>query len=396
MNNNFDKKKSLEDLMRFLSIEGITGEEHDIAMNIKDDLINSGVPPEYITFDNANDKIPLPTQVGNLIIKLPGTIDAERIMFSSHLDTVPLCKGAIPVIKGDKILPKDNTALGGDNRTGVSALVTMVKTLFKNNIPHGPITILFTVREESGLWGARMAKKEDLGNPVRGYNIDGGPAEEIVTGAVGCDRWEAEIYGKAEHAGLAPEKGLSASMIASLALSDAKNKGWFGKIVKEKKSGTSNIGIFGGKSGKSAGASPNTVCEYAYIKGESRSYDQDFVSEITSAFEDSFKKVCNEYENSEGEKAQLIFKRHTDYYSFSINENEKVVSTTKDKVNKLGLTPKLVSISGGFDANWLIKKDIPTITYGAGHNYCHTTGEFVEIKDYYNACSLSLLLAQEG
>ena len=47
-------------------------------------------------------------------------------------------------------------------------------------------------------------------------------------------------------------------------------------------------------------------------------------------------------------------------------------------------------------ANWLIKKDIPTITYGAGHNYCHTTGEFVEIKDYYNACSLSLLLAQEG
>ena len=41
---------------------------------------------------------------------------------------------------------------------------------------------------------------------------------------MGCDRWEAEIFGKAEHAGLAPEKGLSASMIASLALSDAKNK----------------------------------------------------------------------------------------------------------------------------------------------------------------------------
>ena len=177
----------------------------------------------------------------------------------------------------NKILPKENTALGGDDRTGVSALVTMLKTLFKENIPHGPITVLFTVREESGLWGARKANKEDLGNPVRGYNIDGGPAEEIVTGAVGCDRWEAEIFGKAEHAGLAPEKGLSASMIASLALSDAKNKGWFGKVSKENKTGTSNIGIFGGKNGKSAGASPNTVCEYAHIKGESRSYDQDFV-----------------------------------------------------------------------------------------------------------------------
>ncbi len=31
-----------------------------------------------------------------------------------------------------------------------------------------------------------------------------------------------------------------------------------------------------------------------------------------------------------------------------------------------------------------------------GHNCCHTTGEFVIIKDYYNACNLSLLLAQDG
>tara|TARA_B100000579_G_C22811776_1_gene845653 strand:+ start:716 stop:1906 length:1191 start_codon:yes stop_codon:yes gene_type:complete len=396
MIDNFDKKQSLDDLIKFLSIEGVTGEERDIAMSIKNDLISSGIPSEFITFDNANEKIPLPTQVGNLIIKLPGTVKGERIMFSSHLDTVPLCRGAIPVIKGDKILPKENTALGGDNRTGVSALVTMLKTLFKENIPHGPITVLFTVREESGLWGARKVNKEDLGNPTRGYNIDGGPVEEIITGAVGCDRWEVEIFGKAEHAGLAPEKGISASMIASLALADVKNSGWFGKIKKNNKEGTSNIGIFGGRNGNSAGQSPNTVTEYTYIKGESRSYDQSFVSEITDAYENSFKKICDQYENDEGERSKLKFTRHTDYYSFKLKEEEKAVAIAKEKVNKLGLKPKLVNISGGFDANWLIKKDIPTITYGAGHNFCHTTEEFVIINDYYNACSLSLLLAQEG
>ena len=68
----------------------------------------------------------------------------------------------------------------------------------------------------------------------------------------------------------------------------------------------------------------------------------------------------------------------------------------KDKLNRLGLESKLVKISGGFDANWLVKKNIPTITYGAGHNMCHTVSEYVEINDYYNACELSLLLAQEG
>ncbi len=396
MNTKINKQQSLDDLMKFLSVEGITGEERNIAKSVEEDLIKAGIPKEYIMYDDANTKIPLPTQVGNLIIKLPGTIKAERIMFSCHLDTVPLCKGAIPVIKDNKIVPKENTALGGDNRTGVAALVTMIKTLHKNKIPHGPITVLFTVREESGLWGARKVEVDDLDTPKRGYNIDGGPAEEIVIGAVGCDRWEAEIFGKAEHAGLAPEKGLSSSIIASLALAEIQKTGWFGKVKKGEKLGTSNIGIFGGKEGSSSGKSPNTVTDYTYIKGETRSYSQEFASEITDAYELSFKKVCDEFLNEDGDRAKLTFKRHTDYYSFELDKNEKVISIAKHKLSKLGLDPKLVKISGGFDANWLVKKNIPTITYGAGHNFCHTIGEFVEINDYYNACQLSLLLAQDG
>lgn len=396
MNTQIDKKQCLNDLIKFLSIEGITGEEKNIANAVEEDLVNSGIPREYIKYDNSNKKIPLPTQVGNLIVKLPGTIKSERIMFSCHLDTVPLCKGAVPIIKENKIIPKGNTALGGDNRTGVASLVSMLKTLYKNNIPHSPITVLFTVREESGLWGARKVEVKDLDKPVRCYNIDGGSTNEIVIGAVGCDRWEIEIFGKAEHAGLAPEKGISSSMIASLALADIQKNGWFGKILKGEKSGTSNVGIFGGKNGGSSGQSPNTVTDYTYIKGESRSYDQNFVSEITDAFEQSFTKVCDTFTNADGEKPNLKFSRHTDYYSFNLNFNEKVINNAKSKLSTLGLEPKLVKISGGFDANWLVKKDIPTITFGAGHNMCHTVGEYVEIDDYFNACNLSLLLAQDG
>ena len=396
MNTYIDKKQCLNDLIKFLSIEGITGEEKNIANAVEEDLVNSGIPREYIKYDNSNKKIPLPTQVGNLIVKLPGTIKSERIMFSCHLDTVPLCKGAVPIIKENKIIPKGNTALGGDNRTGVASLVSMLKTLYKNKIPHSPITVLFTVREESGLWGARKVEVKDLDKPARCYNIDGGSTSEIVIGAVGCDRWEVEIFGKAEHAGLAPEKGISSSMIASLALADIQKNGWFGKIVKGEKSGTSNVGIFGGKNGGSSGQSPNTVTDYTYIKGESRSYDQNFVSEITDAFEQSFTKICDTFTNADGEKPKLNFSRHTDYYSFNLNFNEKVINNAKSKLSTLGLEPKLVKISGGFDANWLVKKDIPTITYGAGHNMCHTIGEYVEIDDYYNACNLSLLLAQDG
>ena len=250
-----NKEEALNDLMNFLSIEGITGEEEKIALAIKKILVDSNVPEEY-------EKIPLPTQTGNLIVKLPGTLQGERRLFSTHLDTVPLCKGAKPKIIDDRIISETNTALGGDNRTGVGALVTMIKNIFENKIDYLPTTILFTVREESGLWGARYVDKNDLGNPSYGFNCDGASPYEIIVSAVGADRWEVEIIGIASHAGVSPEKGISSTMVAALALAEVKNNGWFGKISRDGHTGTSNIGFFGDSEGNCAGLSTNQVTDY--------------------------------------------------------------------------------------------------------------------------------------
>ena len=125
-----NKDNALNDLMHFLSIEGITGQEKNIALAVKQSLIEAKVPEEYIFFDKVNLKIPLPTETGNLIVKLPGKIEGDRRLFITHLDTVSLCAGAVPEITKDKITAKGNTALGGDNRAGVACLVTMIKTIF--------------------------------------------------------------------------------------------------------------------------------------------------------------------------------------------------------------------------------------------------------------------------
>src|SRR5262249_30611103 len=201
-----DQDKAIDRLMRFLSIEGITGQEQAIGDNVVRALREIGIPDQAIRFDNANAKIPLPTQTGNLIVTLPGTKPGPRRRFSTHLDTVPLCAGAAPIRTGNRIMPRGRTALGGDNRTGVACLVTMLAEVHAQKIPHGPMTVLFSVREESGLWGARMADPQELGNPIMGFNIDGGSAQTITIGAVGADRWEVEIVGKASHAGVHPER----------------------------------------------------------------------------------------------------------------------------------------------------------------------------------------------
>ncbi len=104
-------------LLRFLAIEGITGREEAIGKAVVRDLTESGVPRARIRFDHAHEQIPLPTQTGNLIVTLPGTRPGPRRLFMTHLDTVPLCAGAVPVRKGNRIVAAGRTALGGDNRT---------------------------------------------------------------------------------------------------------------------------------------------------------------------------------------------------------------------------------------------------------------------------------------
>src|SRR5215831_4203369 len=184
----FRDKQAIDRLLRFLAVEGVTGHEKAIGQEVVRALVEAGVPRRALRFDSAHERIPLPTETGNLIVQLPGTRPGPRLLFMTHLDTVPLCAGAEPAQKGSRIvsISEDRTALGGDNRTGVAVLATLAATLIEFQPPHPPLTLLFTVREESGLWGARNVSLDDLGHPVMGFNVDGESAEEFTIGAVGA------------------------------------------------------------------------------------------------------------------------------------------------------------------------------------------------------------------
>ena len=388
-----NNEENIRDLIEFLSTEGITGEEKKIAYAVKNKLINYGVPEEYIFFDDANKKIPLPTETGNLIVKLPGTKTGERILFSTHLDTVSLCKGAEPVIIDNRIISKKETALGADNRGGVGCLVNMLKYIFNNKVDYNPMTILFTVREESGLWGARSVSIEDLAYPAIGFNTDGSSPYNIITSAVGAERWSVEIIGKGSHAGVAPEKGISSTIVASMALSNIFKEGWFGKINKDGNKGTSNIGYYGDFDGKCAGSSTNQVTDYVKINGESRSMDQSFISEITQQYEKNFNSASYLVKNLENKNASIIFKKNIDYYPFKLDDNLEAIKILKNSANKIGIQSKNVHVNGGLDANWLIKNGIPTVTFGNGHYNPHSLDEYLDIEEYKDSCRLAISIA---
>src|SRR5204863_9410983 len=137
-----DEAAAVSRLMRFLAVEGITGHEAAIARDVTAALREVGVPKSAIRHDAAHEQIPLPTECGNLIVSLPGTRPGPRLMFSTHLDTVPLAAGAKPVRKGGRIVAAGPTALGGDNRTGCAVLDTLADTLIRYKVPHPPLTLL--------------------------------------------------------------------------------------------------------------------------------------------------------------------------------------------------------------------------------------------------------------
>jgi tripeptide aminopeptidase len=91
-----DADRAVARLLRFLAVEGITGQEKAIAAEVVKALKEDGVPAKAIRYDDANQRIPLPTQTGNLIVTLPGTRPGPRLLFMTHLDTVPLCGGDAP------------------------------------------------------------------------------------------------------------------------------------------------------------------------------------------------------------------------------------------------------------------------------------------------------------
>src|SRR6202521_1927338 len=136
-----DARAATDRLMRFLAVDGVTGKEAAIGREVAAVLQESGVPADAIRLDDANIRIPVPTETGNLIVDLPGRgamHNQPRIMFMTHMDTVPLCAGAKPKLAGRKIVNQAKTALGGDNRAGCGVLVGLAAELGEQKLDHSP------------------------------------------------------------------------------------------------------------------------------------------------------------------------------------------------------------------------------------------------------------------
>jgi tripeptide aminopeptidase len=388
-----DTKAAEARLMHYLAIEGQSGEEKAIGQAVIDDLRKAGLPPSAFKFDNAHKKITLPTQTGNLYVTLPGTRKAPPLAFATHLDVVPVCAGARPKKRGNLIVPEGKTGLGGDNRTGVAVLSTLAATLLKSDLDYPPITLIYTVREESGLQGSANMDPRLLNGAKTCFNFDAMMPADLIIAAVGAQRFEVDIHGKASHAGVAPDHGISSTLIASLALADVRKSGWWGKVRKGGKAGTSNVGIFAGHAGKAAGNATNVVTDFVHLVGETRSHNAPFAAQIVAAYKASLARAAKAVTDHEGKPGKVAFHSHQQYPPFKLPEAHPAVKHAKAAAKALGLKPRCLSSNGGLDANFFAKHGMATVTLGAGQHEIHTIKEFVNLPQFFDGCRMALALA---
>ena len=379
-----NQKRALDLVMQLMTVSGKSCQEKAIAEAVTQVLLQAGVPQSAIQFDTAHRKTPLPGEVGNLIVKLPGTLRKPRIMLSAHLDTVPICVGCQPKKVGQVIKSSDpTTGLGGDDRAGVATILVALRETLESGLPYPPLTLCFFVQEEIGLQGSRNLVASKLGKPAMAFNFDGSDPYKLTVGATGGERMQIRMHGLPAHAGLAPEAGASAIHAAGLAIASLQRNGWLGRVQKQRKLGTSNIGVIQG------GSATNVVADLVELHAEARSHDSQFRMAIANAIEQAFIEAAAQIVSSGGTAVKAEVQRRVDYESFHLSHDSPPVMIAAAAIAEAGGTAVFSITDGGVDANWLVKHGIPTVTLGCGQRHVHTKQEMLDVPDFLRGCEIA-------
>ena len=384
-----NESAAIKRVMDLIAIPGGSGKEADVATWITLQLQQAGVPAEAFFTDTAHKKSPAGGNTGNLIVRLKGTRRGPRRLLMAHMDTVPLAVGAVPVLDGDWIRPKSpSTALGGDNRGGCAVVLTAILEILQQQSDYPPITLLFTVQEETGLRGARFLSTTKLGRPELCFNWDGREPASLVIGAVGASNLTIRIQGIASHAGAHPERGVNAAIVAATALASLRKSGWHGLVRKGRSRGASNLGVIRG------GDATNVVMPLVELEAEARSHDSQFRQQIVAAWAAAFQAAASSITNADGHTGSLEFHEEIRYEPFRLDPASPCVHAAQQAARTAGSEPRLQICDGGLDANWMALHGCPTVTLGCGQHDIHTVKERLNIPQYLEACRIAINAAK--
>ena len=330
-----------------VKIDSPSDEEEAVAQHLTDQLTRLG-------FQVDRDAH------GNLIASEDG---ANPLMLSAHMDTVEPGRGIKPQVVGDRVQSDGTTILGGDCKAGLAAIMESLESAAEDGSPRRPVQVVFTRGEEIGLVGAANLDYSMI-KCREAVVFDGnGPVNTITGASPTYMRFDVSVTGRGAHAGVEPEKGLSAIRIASEIISDLPN----GRLDEET---TFNVGLISG------GTVRNAVPVEATFGGEFRSHNTESIDLLRMQVLASLQRAREKYRDANiQEELEMMFRM------YRLDPNEPVVRLVTGLLKDLRLEPDIRPSGGGTDANAMRLNGIDCVVVGMSTNEMHTVNEYVVIPD---------------
>ncbi|CAM4352545.1 peptidase T [Cytophagaceae bacterium 50C-KIRBA] len=350
-------------------------------------------------------------EYGYVYAQLPSNINQSipGICFCAHMDTSPDCSGkqVKPIIHRnyqgqDLVLPDDSsvvirlkehpdlaeqmghdiitasgrTLLGADNKAGVAEIMDAIQFWIEHpEVPHGPISILFTPDEEVGR-GTDHVNLDQV-NAQYGYTIDGEKRGHLENETFSADGFKIQIEGISQHPGFAKGRMESALKIAAEIVNQLPKNHLSPESTEKMEGFIHPVGIYGS-------------VEAAEIELILRDFKTEKLQEYGNLLQEITHKVLENYPHS-----KVQFQQTQQYRNMNeiLVDHPACLENAMEAMRRAGLNPEMQSIRGGTDGSRLTFMGLPCPNLFAGEHAFHSKQEWVSVQDMQKATETIVHLA---
>ena len=356
-----------------VTVDSVSRSEGDFAELLEKRLTALGAET---AFDGAGH--PAGSTSGNLIARIDGGVRVAPLLFNAHMDTVEPGRGISATLNEGRFTSSGKTILGADDKSAIAILLEVITLLEEQDLPYGPLEMVFTICEEIGLLGVKHLEFEQLNAPF-GYALDATDVDGLITHAPSASHFKITVHGREAHAGSSPEKGINAIVLASKAIAGLP----VGRIDRET---TCNIGRIEG------GLATNIVAPCATVTGEIRSHSDEKRIALEKQFANAFQAAVHDISNRQPdiEPARVEFQFDRAFSRTAIPDDHPVVQLASRAAANLKRTLRTKKSGGGSDANIFFEHGIMVGVLGTGMREVHTHRENILLEDMVKATELVL------
>ena len=353
-------------------IESPSRRERECADWVAAELDGMGIGIEE---DDAG--VQVGASAGNLLARVPGRTD-NSILLCAHLDTVPLDAPVEPVLTDGGWENANEAILGADNKAAVAVALELARRFMRRpEAGEVGLELLFTVCEEVALQGAKAFDTSKLLSRF-GYVFDhASPIGEVVLASPTYYRVNAEIRGRAAHAGIRPELGRSAIAAAARGIAAMR----LGRLDAET---TANVGTISG------GTNANVVPERCRIEAEARSLDRERAETVATEMVDHLQEAADAAECD----LDVTLERMFDGYR--TRAREAPVVTAERALQACGYEARHIATGGGSDANALQAAGFTCTNLANGTEHNHEPTERVSVEALEGMLEVAIALFEQA